>query len=296
MVGKMPDRIKRNFVYRRIWNNVYEYDKEAVFLFIGDTGSGKSTGALLVGYDFDPGFNTERICFSVKELLNLIKNGDSRGKLKPGSVIIFDEAAGSEDAVDARNSLTETNKILSFFATISRAKRFVIIYVCPFLEQLDKRIRKIGLTGILAFRGTPNLTEKRSNAKIYWTVAHAMSGNVTNPHPVLKQKKSDDWIAIDRVTLPLPPRDLIKEYKAKKNAFINGKIDDWYKQLQARKDKKEQARRSYADMVKEVMDNLDNFKDAKGKITIATISGKLNVGDTTARIVRKNVENALAEI
>lgn len=294
---KMPPHIKRNFVYRKIYNNIYEKDKEANFLIIGDTGSGKSTGCIRIGTDIDPNFSLERVCFSFTGILRLIKDGDSKGKLGPGSVIIFDEAAGSEEGADSRNALTHTNKMISFFATISRSKRLIIMYVTPFLEQLDRRIRKIGLTGILCFVGTPDRKTNRSTARIYWSVAHPMSGKVTNPHPVVKERGGQD-VTYNQITIPLPrDKELIKKYKEIKDDFINGKIDDWIIELTKIKEKKDGIKIDLDPIKKYMNQHPKEFLNEKGKVDLSSILLKYpEVPDNTGRILRRYLQNQLNSV
>ena len=227
---KFPPHIKKNFIYRRVWTDIYRKDQNAIFLFIGDVGKGKSTGAMRFGQDLDPNFSLERICFSTVELFDLIQKGDSKGKLKPGSVILFDEAAGSEEGIDSRNSLTKSNKILSFFSTISRAKRFIIIYVAPLFSQFDKRIRTIGITGVVLFTGI-DYKRKRGLANFYWSYGLPLSDRTMMPKPRLRNPDTGEFFVVDQITIPRPDMKLIKEYKTKKNNFIDEKIKQWRTEL-----------------------------------------------------------------
>jgi energy-coupling factor transporter ATP-binding protein EcfA2 len=279
----MPQYIRNNFIFRRVWNNVYEYEKGATFLVIGDVGTGKSTGAITMAAALDPNFNIERITFTASEFMNLIDKGDKKGKLGPGSAIIFDEAAGSEEAMDSRNSLSNINKTISQFATISRAKRLIIFYVAPFLEQMDKRIRKIGLTGIFCFVGVPDRAKKRSTAFFYWSVPNAMRGWVSNPHP--RQKTPGQRLKIyNKVSLPLPHIDIVPEYKDKKMNFIARKISDWNKQYSEKKELAKENKNIQA-IINDASKKIDKYVNKNGKMLRAQLRLDYNIGDNTARSV-----------
>lgn len=284
MTEKLPTHIKNNFIYRRTYTNVRTQEMNAVFLFVGDIGKGKSTGAIRFAEDLDPDFNIERICFTTEEFLNVLKNGDSKGKLKVGSVIIFDEAAGSEESADSRNALTHTNKIMSWLSTISRAKRWIIIYVCPFLSQLDKRIRLIGITGIVDFKDIDR-RNKRSYANFYWSYGSSLSDKVLTPKPRLRDKETGEVFKISHITLPLPKnKELLKAYKKKKLAFIDGKVTDWYKVVASMKKKQAKRKidlRKYLEKANKM--GMQEFRSVKGKISVALIMTKLGLSEKQAK-------------
>lgn len=159
--------IKRNPIYSNLHSRIYEQELNITILVIGSVGVGKSTAALKLATDLDPSFNIERVVYSMKDFMRLANEGDSRGKLVRGMAIIFDEIAGSREGADARNALTEVNKTISYFTTISRARGLIIFYVTPLLEQLDKRLRLIGVTGILNMLYIDR-SKKQSIGKFYW--------------------------------------------------------------------------------------------------------------------------------
>ena len=71
------------WIKRRIKQN-----RNLIGIFVGDTGSGKSLSSISLAEQIDPEFSVERIVFTVQELITLVNSG----KLKPGSVVIFDDA------------------------------------------------------------------------------------------------------------------------------------------------------------------------------------------------------------
>lgn len=277
MTKKMPDRIFRNFIYRRIWTLTKRQPMNAVFLFIGGPGKGKSTAALKWGEDLDPDFSVERVCFDSKEFFKLLNEGDSNGKLTKGSVIIFDEAAGSRDAIDSRNSLSHSNKMIAWLSTISRAKQWVIIYCSPLLSQLDKRVRLIGVRGICNFSGV-DFNEKKSIALFYWYYVSSMSDKGINPKARLKMK-SGKLVKIQRIRIPLPTPEINKAYKKKKNKFINTKIAEWTVITQAKQKSQHTSLKEY---YQKAMKIIDKLKAEDGEISTALIRIELNVGVNTA--------------
>jgi len=71
------------YIKNRIKNN-----KNFLCTITGPTGSGKTWSALSIASLLDSEFNINRVIFRGRELMKLINEGD----LKPGSVIIWDEA------------------------------------------------------------------------------------------------------------------------------------------------------------------------------------------------------------
>jgi len=288
----MTPIVRNNFIYRKVWNNTQRLDKGAVFVTVGDVGSGKSTGMIRVAEDLDETFNIDRICFSVSDFMKVLNEGDRNGKLKPGSAIILDESAGSEEGVDSRDSLTQTNKIISYFSTITRAKRYIIIYVAPFLEQLDKRIKKIGVTGIFCFLGV-NSKEKRSKVSFYWNIVNPMAGYVINPKPRVLDEK-DRLVMYDQLTIPLPSKELLVEYKEKKNNFIGKKIDDWSKKLiQDEEKKKWNEKIDLKQFVDIVMENPKDYLTRTGKVDKVKILLDFGLTERNSRVVKAGVEQEL---
>lgn len=289
MVEKMPSIIKHNFIYSKIWHLLFKEDMNAVLLFNGDVGTGKSTGALRVSEDLDSGFNIERVCFSLTDFFKIIKEGDSNGKLKRGSVVIFDEAAGSDDSIDAREALSHTNKIVSKFTTISRAKGLVIIYCTPLRSQLDKRVRLIGVTGVMDFFGIDRVN-KRSRANFHWSYVSSGTDKAIMPRPRIREVDSHKLIDVPYVTIPLPSKELIKAYKVKKSAFIDANISNWYNQMKAIKSKKGDNTVLLKTNYNKIMKDVNMFRDTKGILSTAMIRIKLGLSERLSSQLKQVVE------
>jgi len=273
-------------MYRRIYRLI-KTEMNTVLIFHGDTGKGKSTGALRCSEDLDRNFSVERIVFDSNQFFKLVKEGDSKGKLGFGSVIIFDEAAGSDEAVDARNALSKVNRAMGQFTTISRAKRLIIIYCSPMKEQLDKRVRLIGVTATFKFLGV-NLREKRSYAEIRWS--YLGTGKFIEPNPRFKKKGEDRLWKVQYARIPLPSKELIKAYKKKKNENIDSQIDIWSKESEKRALKKEKKEQTFKSSVDEAMKIKDKLINKEGKALLPLICYYLGVGRHKGRMIKDFLE------
>ncbi len=251
MTKKVPGHIKRNFVYRRVWNDIKRYNKNANFIFVGDVGSGKSWAALKFAEDLDPDFNSDRVVFGVKDLLRLVIHGDSTGKkLRRGSVIVFDEISGSEKGADARSFMSKENKRMSYFVTTSRARGYVTIYCSPSLSQVDYNVRRIGLTGIVIMR-TVDIIRKTSCADFYWKSLSPILDKSYNP----RARINKDSI-VEQIYIALASKNLIKEYEIKKANFLTDSFKRWEKQLEV---KQKKGKLSIPQIVAMVRENLKDF-------------------------------------
>ena len=83
LYGHAPQKHWVSYILQRIRNN-----KNFLGFLSGPTGSGKSYCCLRIAEEVDPDFTLERVVFNGIDLMNLVNSG----KLKKGSVIIFEEA------------------------------------------------------------------------------------------------------------------------------------------------------------------------------------------------------------
>lgn len=285
LTKKLPVHIKQNFIYSWVYRLIYREEQNCVLLFIGNVGLGKSTGALRWGEDLDPSFSVERVCFNLEQFFTLLDRGDSKGKLRRGSVLVFDEAAGSKEAVDSRESLTATNKIVSFFSTISRAKGYIIIYCIPLISQLDKRARSIGVKGICNFLGVDR-REKRGRAVFYYNITHSFSDKAMRPKPRVRGEDGERLLDHGEISIPLPrSKELVKAYKRKKNMFIDESVSKWKKEI----DGINKSKKSFAEYCKEAKRREKELMDKDGVVNVGKIRLVLGVGDNAAHSIRSVV-------
>jgi len=228
----IPPNIGRNFIYKKLWIDTHKKKKNATMLFLGDVGTGKSLGALRFAENLDPNFSVERVCFSIKDFLRLLDEGDSKGKLGKGSVVVLDEIAGSEENADSRSFMSKENKLVGFVQTVFRARQLIVIFIAPFFGQIDKRLRQIGVSGIAVFKSV-NFKRQCSTAAFYWSVPAPLIGKTYLPKPRLVDTRTFDRIVVDRIVVDKPSEDLIIAYEIKKTAFIKDNIHEWYSQLLA---------------------------------------------------------------
>lgn len=84
----------------------------------------------------DPDFDIDHVVFSVAQFFKLITSG----KLKSGSVVVFEELGV---AANAREWHTEDNILLSKITQVFRTLNLAVFYTVPQLEFADRQISRI---------------------------------------------------------------------------------------------------------------------------------------------------------
>jgi len=276
MSKKMPLRIKKNFVYRKVWNRVYEQDNNATFIVLGDTGSGKSSVAIKMASDIDPSFDASRVCYDIDTFEKLAFN------LKPGQAIVFDELAGSEEGADARSALSKANKRLGYIATTFRARRLVVFYVAPFLKQIDSNIRVVGVLGILIMEGIDRV-RNLARVDFRWTDNNVISGLQYRKKPRV-HLGGGVCRKIRQVWIPRPPRDLERSYKRTKMAFLAEQ-----KKVAEERVKYRPKKMTIKQCVQKILRNRDDYV-VGGRVHHTRIMAEFNFGENKARNLAKLVE------
>lgn len=228
--NNMPKKIRAFWLYRKCYRDIWLRKKNVTFIVIGNTGSGKSEFALKIAHDLDPTFNVDRVVYDTKSFFDLITNGDSTGAIGIGKAIVFDESSHDE-AMDSRSAMSKGNKTMASFSTIFRAKRLIIIYVAPNLNQIDSRVRAISVTGVFQTRSI-DYNRKLTRVTLYWSDQNNKTGLVYYKKPRIK-KPDGRVVVANPILFGRPPKALRELYEKKKMAFINAKISKWHSEVNA---------------------------------------------------------------
>ena len=284
MTIPQPEHIQKNFIYRHVWNNVHHKDLNATFVIIGIPGRGKSTLGLRICEDLDPTFTTERVCYSVKELAQLLaKKGDER--LKPGAAILLDEIV-NESGAYSRRALSKTNQIMNFIMANMRARRLVLIICLPKFSQLDKDVREVGLTGI--FQMTHIDREKKlAKAKFKWRTSNEMTGSMMDPFPRLRHPETHERVKVTAVWFGKPSKELEKAYVKKKKEYMGTKVENWLTMLTDNVDK--DSKTTAKEIAQKIVENPKNYQK-DGKFDYIKIMAEFDMGDQKARNITKLAE------
>jgi len=134
--SEMPDGVRENIILRRaIWPRMNVHNNNWVAILTGETGSGKSWGAIRLAEILDPEFSVDQVAFNVEEFLDLA----SDKSYPDGSVIVLEEAGV---AANARNWYDVANEVLNFVLQTWRHQNRGAIITAPELDLIDKQVRR----------------------------------------------------------------------------------------------------------------------------------------------------------
>lgn len=183
-------------------------NKNFICIMTGATGSGKSWGALSIAEMLDKKFSIEQVVFKGTDLMKLINSG----KLKRGSVIVWDEAGID---LSNRNWQSTTNKMLNFLIQTFRHKNFILLFTTPYSSFVDKATRKlfhaeIGTISIdydnRTTKTKPQLIQYNGRLdKFYYKYLRVIGKFGVSP--------------INCWDIPAPSEELIQQYEDKKTRF-----------------------------------------------------------------------------
>lgn len=197
------EKVWTKYVHGRIAKN-----KNFNCALTGPTGSGKSYAALSWAEELDPAFTADRIVFTPSEFMHLL----GEGKLKPGSVVLFDEIGV---AMNSKQHMTAVNRALSFCFQTYRHRNLIVFMTTPHLAFLDSTVRRLlhthGVTAGIDYR------KQKSRLKLFSVEVDQYRGKLYRKY--LRVKKGNRLLPITRVLFGLPSEKLVRDYEAKKTAF-----------------------------------------------------------------------------
>lgn len=206
------------YILRRIQNN-----KNFLVTITGPTGSGKSWTGLSIAELLDSTFSAERVIFKGRELMKLINHGD----LKPGSVILWDEAGID---LSNRNWQSVTNKMLNALLQTFRHRNIILIFTVPFHDFIDSASRKL----FHADFETQRINKRQQVVMIKPKLLQYNSNLGKWYKKYLKVQINNKLVKIKKWAVPKPSDKLIQDYEVRKNLYtkdLNEDIDGELKKL-----------------------------------------------------------------
>lgn len=211
---------------RYIKKRVHKDNKNFLAITSGPTGSGKSWAMLAVAEQLDPEFAIDRIVFRGDELMALINSG----KLKRGSVILFDEA---QVDLNARNWQNLINKMLNYLISTFRHRNFVLLFTSPYADFIDSGTMKLfhanfETVSINKAKETvtikPKLLQYNQNMKKWY-------------RKYLQFQTQDGNLKVKRWKIAKPSDKLIEDYEIAKGKFTNSLNKEIEQKMKDKKDK-----------------------------------------------------------
>ena len=243
------------YIQRRIKNN-----KNFLATITVPVGSGKSWSALSMAELLDKDFNVDRIIFKARELMKLINEGN----LKPGSVIIWDEAGID---LSNRNWQSVTNKMLNALLQTFRHKNFILFFTVPYHDFIDSASKKL----FHADFETQKINKNQQVVIIKPKLLQYNSNLSKWYRKYLKVQINHKLVKIKRWAVPKPTDKLIKAYEEKKNLFTKNLNLDIDKQLEDLEPKEVVVNVDDTEQHKTIMNDIESMDE---KIWALHLEGK----------------------
>jgi len=225
--GKPKEKYWISYIKQRIRKN-----KNFLGFISGQTGSGKSYSSLRIAEELDKEFSIERCVFGGLELMNLINSG----KLKKGSVIVFEEVGVN---INARNWASITNKMLNYLLQTFRHKNFILIMNSPFMDFIDSATRKL----FHAEMQTIGIDFKNEEVLLKPQLIQYNPRLQKFYFKRLKVIKPEGKVPVDIWRVAKPSEPLRQAYEKKKNEFtarLNKEIQEELERVELKKHKKKE--------------------------------------------------------
>lgn len=207
-MNKMKQEIDYSWI--RYINQRIKNNKNWLCIFTGPTGSGKSWSAISIANMLNPDFDICRLVFKGKKLMALINSG---AYTKKGVVFIWDEAGVD---LSNRNWQSVTNKVINYLLQTFRHRNFILIFTAPYADFIDISTKKLFHAEFQTV--SINKTKKTVTVKPKQIQYNSNKGKFYY-HYLRIRKPGTGIIKVKKWAIPKPPKNLIKEYETKKNAF-----------------------------------------------------------------------------
>jgi len=269
------------YVRRRL--NVYNANFNAVF--VGQTGSGKSWASIKFAQRIDDDFNVNRIIFSIKDYLTLIKDK----KIGRGNCVIFDEAGVG---VNAKMWYSIVNKVCSTTFQTIRNYNFATLFTTPFTSYIDKSIRKLFHALFMSER-----IIRSKNQSVF---------KILNPTYNIYKDKEEFYpysfmlnnveYRVSKMKFNKPNIKLVRQYEAKKLAFQNElyakSFQDIYdeKDSESKQEKRQKRINEFKEEIQRVEPIMDRFikttKSGKRSISLSLLQTQLGYSKSMATSIK----------
>lgn len=207
-----------NYIKSRV-----EKNQNFVVLFVGQTGTGKSYGAMSLAEEIDPGFNVDRVVFSAQEFIDVLNKDKSMVK---GSVIMWDEAGVG---MPAREWYSLSNKVISYVVQTFRVKGYILIMTTPSLRYIDSQIRSL-FHGICEMIDPSVYGDVFGWGKYMHLVHDPKEGKTMMQYPIIMDEHKRVMKLKGRtpkhgnILFGKPSEEMIADYEPKKKEFTDNLI------------------------------------------------------------------------
>lgn len=275
-----------------IQKRLLEKDQNYIAAITGGTGSGKSFSGLRLCSQIDPQFNKTKIVFNIEDLLKLL---NTKGALKPGAAVLFEEAGVS---MDNRRWQSLMNRVATYVTETYRHRNTALILTTPTLDRFDLKVRKL----LHHWFKTIFIDREHQfcRCKIYQMRWNDIKQKFYTPYPTIDDNGRKRRLTT--IDFSKPGEALIDDYLELKHAFTN-ELNLGLQQdiLESKVEKVIGKKVNVKPMVAEVLKNPERFyskKPFRGRkiIDFGRVMAHFDVGETLGKRIKKSVEMSLEDV
>lgn len=209
-----------DIVVGMVRKRINQRDKNFMACFVGDTGSGKSSGALAFAERVDPTFAEAcRVVFTPADFLRTII------EMKKGQAVIFDEAGVG---ISSREWQKIQVKLVGFVAQLFRHKNLCVIFTVPSMGFVEKQTRSLS-HAVIHFKFIDEV-KKLAIAKWNVVVHNPITG--WTDYDTLKVNNGNGDIIVDPIYFPQPSDKLWKKYLGMKERYASNFYEEALKEAE----------------------------------------------------------------
>jgi hypothetical protein len=209
----------RKIEMQRIRDRVNKHNRNALIVFTGGPGTGKSYSSIEFALEIDYSFVVEEQLtsgrYGVGDFIRLLNSGT----LRKGNAVIMDEAGVM---VPRREWYTELNKAVDMVFQTFRSDNLCVILNTPSLDYIDKHTQLL----FNYYYETLEINEKKGYVKVkpFTLKYNPLTGKQLHPYPICFIDELGYSIRADRYKFQRPPQDVLDRYeKMKKKSNIDTK-------------------------------------------------------------------------
>lgn len=201
---------KEAWLAEQISDRINKNNLNAICIWVGPTGVGKSYAALRMAELVDPGFSMRKLVFRPLDFLDLVNDPS----LTKGSVVLWDEMGLG---MPARDWTSIFNKSIGFVLQSFRYRNLALFMTVPDQAFIDSQARRlfhyyIECLGVLKGQGI-------SNAKPFVVDHSARFDKDYMKYPIVKRPDGPRQIA--SIQFKLPSSRLRSDYETKRKAYMD---------------------------------------------------------------------------
>ena len=192
-------------------------NKNAIIIWNGPTGSGKTYAAIRKAYDLSQRFGTN---FSIKDNVDF-RFSDMMQKMllpqnsKPGTCFVFEEVGVTGGGGSSREWQSKVNKFFFSFLQTARHRNQVLMFTCPHFGFLEKGARSLVHMQLISLG--INYQNKVSYWKPFTLQVNSMTGKIYMKYLRFKSQGGTSFLRCLNITLP--PKDILDDYEKLKTKF-----------------------------------------------------------------------------